>query len=111
MDYRLEPFRALLQDVSGDDGAGLGFAELRDALLAVKPLDLDHVKSINRAEAEFWRRSQGTHVGDSSTKLNVAVSSECGGANLHDHTAIPRRPAVGQRVRDLRRSPTAQRHY
>ena len=75
MSYRLEPFRSLLQDVSGDEGAGLGFAELRDALLAVKPLDLDHVKSINRAEAEFWRRSCGTHVGDSSTKLNF----ECGG--------------------------------
>jgi L-galactono-1,4-lactone dehydrogenase len=75
MDYRLEPFRALLKEVSGDEGEGLGFAELRDALLAVKPLDLDHVKKINRAEAEFWRRSQGTHVGDSSTKLNF----ECGG--------------------------------
>ena len=75
MDYRLQPFRALLKDVSGEDGEGLGFAELRDALLAAKPLDLDHVKSINRAEAEFWRRSCGTHVGDSSTKLTF----ECGG--------------------------------
>ena len=41
MDCRLQPFRALLKDVSGDDGEGLGFAELRCAL-AVKPLDLAH---------------------------------------------------------------------
>ena len=61
--------------LAGQEIRGLKVAELRDALLALKPLDLDHVKSINRAEAEFWRRSCGTHVGDSSTKLNF----ECGG--------------------------------
>ena len=75
MDYRLEPFRSLLKDVSGDDGEGLGFAELRDALLAIKPLDLAHVKKINRAEAEFWRRSQGTHVGDSSTEIELSSAA------------------------------------
>ena len=88
MNYRLEPFRALLKEVSGDDGEGLGFAELRDALLAVKPLDLDHVKKINRAEAEFWRRSQGTHVGDSSTKLNF----ECGGQQWVNECCFPAVP-------------------
>ena len=85
MDYRLQPFRSLLKDVSGEDGEGLGFAELRDALLAINPLDLDHVKSINRAEAEFWRRSCGTHVGDSSTKLNF----ECGGQQWVNESCFP----------------------
>jgi len=46
---------------------------------------LDHVKSINRAEAEFWRRSCGTHVGDSSTKLNF----ECGGQQWVNECCFP----------------------
>ena len=98
MDYRLQPFRSLLKDVSGDDGEGLGFAELRDALLAINPLDLEHVKSINRAEAEFWRRSCGTHVGDSSTKLNF----ECGGQQWVNESCFPAGTRAAPDGRDMR---------
>lgn len=83
--HKLEPFRVLLKETSGQDGSGLGFAELRDALLALNPLNLDHVKKINQAEAEFWRRSQGTHVADSSQKLNF----ECGGQQWVNESCFP----------------------
>ena len=39
----------------------MSFAQLRDALLALEPLCREHVVAINRAEAEFWKRSQAPH--------------------------------------------------
>lgn len=81
---RLEPFRSLLRacrrergvpDPEGDNIDALNFAQLRDELLKLSPLDLHHVRRVNAAEAEFWRRSQGVNVADSSRKLNF----ECGG--------------------------------
>lgn len=78
---RLEPLREL----AGEKGLELNFAELRDALLKENPLDLAHVKKINEAEAEFWRRSQGIDVADSSRKLNF----ECGGEQWVNECAFP----------------------
>lgn len=57
------------------DLSSLNFAQLRDELLKIDPLSLSHVKRVNRAEADFWRRSEGVDVADSSLKLNF----ECGG--------------------------------
>jgi len=37
----------------------MNFAQLRDALLELAPLDKSHVADVNRAEAAFWKRSQG----------------------------------------------------
>jgi L-galactono-1,4-lactone dehydrogenase len=55
--------------------AGMGFGELRDALLALDPLNVEHVKRVNQAEAEFWRRSQGIQVKPSDELLQF----DCGG--------------------------------
>jgi L-galactono-1,4-lactone dehydrogenase len=54
---------------------GMGFGELRDALLAVNPLDVDHVRRCNEAEAEFWRCSEGYQIRPSDELLQF----DCGG--------------------------------
>ena len=49
-DKKVEPMVALLKEVApGVDPAGLGFGQLRDELLKVAPLDLQHVKRCNAA--------------------------------------------------------------
>ena len=53
----------------------MNFAQLRDALIALDPLNKEHVIEINRAEAEFWKRAGGYRV-DWSDKL---LGFECGG--------------------------------
>jgi len=81
--YRFQPLTDLLIEVTADSSEpytkesikGMGFGEIRDALLAVAPLDLEHVKRCNRAEAEFWRRSEGTVVKPSDQLLQF----DCGG--------------------------------
>ena len=52
---------------------------------AQAPLDVGHVRAVNKAEAEFWRRSQGTDVADSSRKLNF----ECGGQQWVNECCFP----------------------
>ena len=54
---------------------GMGFGELRDALLAFDPLSVEHVKRVNKAEAEFWRRSEGYQTKPSDQLLQF----DCGG--------------------------------
>jgi len=54
---------------------GMGFGELRDALLAVDPLDVKHVQRCNKAEAEFWRKSEGYQTKPSDELLQF----DCGG--------------------------------
>ncbi|KAH8098583.1 D-arabinono-1,4-lactone oxidase [Aureococcus anophagefferens] len=98
-DQKLAPLRALLEATRpGVPGAAsMHFAELRDALLAIAPLDVGHVRAVNKAEAEFWRRSQGTDVADSSRKLNF----ECGGQQWVNECCFPlgrcRNPGRGRR--------------
>jgi len=87
---RLSPLRALLVEERRARGLearvdDLNFAELRDELLKLAPLDLDLVRRVNTAEAEFWRRSQGVDVADSSRKLNF----ECGGQQWVNECALP----------------------
>ena len=53
----------------------MGFGQLRDELLKVAPLDLEHVKRVNRAEAEFWKRNAGTRCDWSDQILGF----DCGG--------------------------------
>jgi hypothetical protein len=57
------------------DSADMGFGQLRDELLKVAPLDLEHVKRVNAAEAEFWRRNSGRRC-DWSDKI---LGFDCGG--------------------------------
>jgi L-galactono-1,4-lactone dehydrogenase len=80
-DERFAPLTDLLLELNSFDYptrdaiATMGFGELRDALLAIDPLQLDHVKRCNAAEAEFWKRSQGSVIRPSDELLQF----DCGG--------------------------------
>ncbi|CAB4286503.1 unnamed protein product [Prunus armeniaca] len=63
----------------------LSFTELRDKLLALDPLDKDHVVKVNQAEAEFWRKSEGYRVGWSDEILGF----DCGGQQWVSETCFP----------------------
>lgn len=53
----------------------MGFGEVRDALLAFDPLDIDHVKRCNQAEADFWSNNEGFQNKPSDQLLQF----DCGG--------------------------------
>jgi L-galactono-1,4-lactone dehydrogenase len=73
---KTEPMRRLLKQCAPEvDGADMGFGQLRDELLKVAPLDLEHVKRVNAAEAEFWRRNSGQRC-DWSDRI---LGFDCGG--------------------------------
>ena len=61
----------------------LSFTELRDKLLALDPLDKDHVMKINKAEAEYWKKSEGYRMGWSDEILGF----DCGGTQWVSRTA------------------------
>jgi len=86
---RTRPLRELLLAKSGAvpaaEAAAMSFAQLRDSLLALAPLDKAHVTSVNRAEAEFWRRSQGSRIDWSDRVLGF----ECGGQQWVSEVAFP----------------------
>merc|ERR1740130_318318 len=63
----------------------MNFAQLRDALLALDPLSKRHVVEINKAEADFWTRSQGSRM-DWSDRL---LGFECGGQQWVSEVAMP----------------------
>jgi L-galactono-1,4-lactone dehydrogenase len=65
----------LLPKTSRADIDKLSFAQLRDILLDHAPLDVEHIKRVNNAEAEFWTRSAGQRVEDST----VVLGFDCGG--------------------------------
>jgi len=83
------PLRDLLlkkdRSISSAAAEQLNFAQLRDALIALKPLDKEHIIEINRAEAQFWERSQGYRV-DWSDKL---LGFECGGEQWVSEVVFP----------------------
>lgn len=57
---------------------------LRDHLLALNPLDPNWVAQVNKAEAEYWRRSAGVRVGYSDEILGF----DCGGQQWVLETAF-----------------------
>jgi len=63
---------------------GMGFGDLRDALLAFDPLNVEHVKRVNKAEAEFWRRSEGYQTKPSDQLLQF----DCGGQVRQKNTIV-----------------------
>lgn len=63
----------------------LGFTALRDELLALDPLNVEWVKKVNLAEAEFWKRSEGTRV-DWSDRI---LQFDCGGQQWVSEVAFP----------------------
>jgi len=75
---RVGPLKKLLQELNPKCGnlEGDNFAQLREKLLVLDPLNPDHVARVNRAEAEFWKLSSGERVADSTQILGF----ECGGS-------------------------------
>jgi L-galactono-1,4-lactone dehydrogenase len=87
---KVEPLRTLLLShpdcsVSAGEAAGLSATQLRDALLAIAPLDAAWVQRVNAAEAEFWRRSAGVRAGWSDELLGF----DCGGQQWVLESAFP----------------------
>ena len=83
---RVEPLVRLLKEVAPDvNPENMGFGQLRDELLKVNPLDFEHVKRVNAAEAEFWKRSTGTRVDWSDQILGF----DCGGQQHVLEVAFP----------------------
>ena len=88
--YRLAPMRALLRQVSPAavpeaEMAAMNFGDLRNALIEINPLDTEHIRAVNAAEAEFWKRSSGVRVGFSDEILGF----ECGGQQWVSEVAFP----------------------
>ncbi|KAL8213745.1 hypothetical protein R6Q57_003194 [Mikania cordata] len=75
----------------------LTFTELRDKLIAIDPLNKDHVKKINEAEAEFWKRSEGYRVGWSDEILGF----DCGGQQWVSETCFPAGTLSKPTMKDL----------
>jgi len=75
---RLKPLQGLLRELDPKCGSleGDNFAQLREKVLVLDPLNAAHVARVNKAEAEFWRRSEGERIGDSTAILGF----ECGGS-------------------------------
>ncbi|KAK9123228.1 hypothetical protein Sjap_012830 [Stephania japonica] len=75
----------------------LSFTELRDKLLALDPLNKDHVIKVNKAEAEFWRKSEGYRVGWSDEILGF----DCGGQQWVSETCFPTGKMSKPNMKDL----------
>lgn len=77
--HQFQPLTDLLlrkkSNFSKEQVQGMGFGELRDQILSIDPLNVEHVKECNSAEAEFWRRSQGYRIKPSDELLQF----DCGG--------------------------------
>lgn len=58
-----------------DQANDLKYTEMRDILLALDPLNVEWVKQVNHAEANFWKNSQGYQIGWSDEILGF----DCGG--------------------------------
>ncbi|XP_020101856.1 L-galactono-1,4-lactone dehydrogenase 1, mitochondrial [Ananas comosus] len=75
----------------------LSFTELRDKLLALDPLNKDHVINVNQAEAEYWRKSEGYRVGWSDEILGF----DCGGQQWVSETCFPAGTLAKPSMKDL----------
>jgi L-galactono-1,4-lactone dehydrogenase len=94
---RAEPLVRLLREVAPNvNPANMGFGQLRDELLKVNPLDVEHVKRVNAAEAEFWKRSKGMRVDWSDQILGF----DCGGQQHVLEVAFPAGELESERSAD-----------
>lgn len=73
------------------------FTELRDKLLALDPVNKDHVVKVNKAEAEFWKKSEGYRTGWSDEILGF----DCGGQQWVSETCFPAGTISNPNMKDL----------
>lgn len=95
--YRAEEITAKPSENNEPNINEFSFTELRDKLLALDPLNKDHVIKINQAEAEFWRKSEGYRVGWSDEILGF----DCGGQQWVSETCFPAGTLVKPNMKDL----------
>lgn len=96
---RLAPLRQLLQAQlkSASSVESLSATQLRDALLAIDPLNQHWIAKINKAEAEYWKMSQGDRVGWSDELLGF----DCGGQQWVLEVAFPSGTQQSPDLKDL----------
>lgn len=95
--YRAGGTTAKSLDDNEPDVEELSFTELRDKLLALDPLNKDHVIKVNQAEAEFWKKSEGYRVGWSDEILGF----DCGGQQWVSETCFPAGTLAKPSMKDL----------
>ncbi|KAL6987246.1 L-galactonolactone dehydrogenase [Sarracenia purpurea var. burkii] len=95
--YRGEGIAAKSLDDNEPNINELSFTELRDKLLALDPLNKDHVVKVNEAEAEFWRKSEGYRIGWSDEILGF----DCGGQQWVSETCFPAGTLSKPSMKDL----------
>lgn len=71
--------------LSDEELSDLSFTELRDKLLAMDPLNREHVVRVNQVEAEYWKRCEGFRVGWSDEILGF----DCGGQQWVSEVCFP----------------------
>ncbi|PXF44710.1 L-galactono-1,4-lactone dehydrogenase, mitochondrial [Gracilariopsis chorda] len=64
---------------------GLSFVTVRDELLALDPLNVEWIRKVNKTEASYWRKSQGTRI-DWSDRI---LQFDCGGQQWVSEVAFP----------------------
>ena len=67
-----------MKEIPYKEAASKGFGELRDVLLDMNPLNTEHIKAVNLAEAGYWKTTEGERVADSTDVLGF----DCGGQQL-----------------------------
>ncbi|XP_076925524.1 L-galactono-1,4-lactone dehydrogenase, mitochondrial-like [Bidens hawaiensis] len=94
--YRAQPITSSMAE-DEPKISDLSFTELRDQLIALDPLNKDHIKKINEAEAEFWKRSEGYRVGWSDEILGF----DCGGQQWVSETCFPAGTLLKPSMQDI----------
>ena len=90
-------FRSEVLTLNGIEHEDLSFADLRTLLLEDNALDVEYVKEVNKAEAEFWKRSEGYRVGFSDEILQF----DCGGQQWVLEMAFPVGPISRPSQQDI----------
>lgn len=75
----------------------LSMVELRDKLLAIDPLNKNHVTKVNIAEAEYWKKSEGYKIGWSDEILGF----DCGGQQWVSENCFPVGSLAKPSMKDL----------
>ena len=71
--------------MSARQAAEMNFAQLRDALLALDPLNKEHVIAVNKAEAEYW----AARIKPGTVRYEIAGVNEELAKTLHGNWNIP----------------------
>ncbi|KAL0583069.1 hypothetical protein ABG067_007036 [Albugo candida] len=89
MSERLAPAQKLYRNCCGDRAdptyTNWDFFTMRDQLIALDPLNKEHIKLVNEIEMKFWKLGEGYRIGLSD---NI-ISFDCGGQQLVHEIAFP----------------------